>query len=114
MSSPAKCICPGNKVPFYCPVHGRVENPNWSGLKLRRSVERLQEQQLKPRTAESSGADRTNARDLLALGPLEANQASSANRDGICSSSERLNDQAQRSPMMVQLLVIIFNFGKVE
>jgi hypothetical protein len=48
VSSPAKCICPGNKVPFYCPVHGRVENPNWSGLKVCRSVERLQEQQVKP------------------------------------------------------------------
>jgi hypothetical protein len=48
VSSPAKCICPGNKVPFYCPVHGRVENPNWPGLKLRHSVERLQEQQVKP------------------------------------------------------------------
>jgi hypothetical protein len=41
VSSPAKCICPGNKVPFYCPIHGRVENPNWSELKLRRPVERL-------------------------------------------------------------------------
>jgi hypothetical protein len=40
MSSSAKCICPGNKVPFYCPVHGRVENPNWSELKLCRPVER--------------------------------------------------------------------------
>jgi hypothetical protein len=28
-----ECICPGNKVPFYCPVHGRVENPNWPPLK---------------------------------------------------------------------------------
>jgi hypothetical protein len=46
--SPAKCICPGNKVPFYCPVHGRVENPNWPGLNVRRSVELLQEQQVKP------------------------------------------------------------------
>ena len=27
-----ECICPGNKVPFYCPVHGRVENPNWPPL----------------------------------------------------------------------------------
>jgi hypothetical protein len=41
VSSPAECICPGNKVPFYCPVHGRVENPNWSELKLCRPVERL-------------------------------------------------------------------------
>src|SRR5262249_10316647 len=24
-----KCICPADKVSFYCPVHGRVENPNW-------------------------------------------------------------------------------------
>jgi len=24
-----KCICPGGKVPFYCPAHGRVENSNW-------------------------------------------------------------------------------------
>ena len=24
-----KCICAGGKVPFYCPAHGRVENPNW-------------------------------------------------------------------------------------
>jgi hypothetical protein len=28
-----KCICPGGNVPFYCPVHGRVENPNWPLLK---------------------------------------------------------------------------------
>ena len=37
-SSPAalpalKCICPGKQVPFYCPVHGGVENPNWPLLK---------------------------------------------------------------------------------
>src|SRR5215831_14757971 len=32
-NSKMKCICPGNKVPFYCPVHGRVENPNWPPLK---------------------------------------------------------------------------------
>ena len=24
-----ECICSGGKVPFYCPKHGRVENPNW-------------------------------------------------------------------------------------
>jgi hypothetical protein len=23
-----KCSCPGTEVPFYCPLHGRVENPN--------------------------------------------------------------------------------------
>ena len=51
MNAPLKCICPGSKVPFYCPVHGRVENPNWPGLKLRRSVER-QEQQVKPPSLE--------------------------------------------------------------
>ena len=28
-----KCSCPGTEVPFYCPVHGRVENPNWPLLK---------------------------------------------------------------------------------
>jgi hypothetical protein len=28
-----KCICPGTKIPFYCPVHSRVENPNWPLLK---------------------------------------------------------------------------------
>ena len=27
------CNCPGTEVPFYCPVHGRVENPNWPLLK---------------------------------------------------------------------------------
>jgi hypothetical protein len=27
------CICPGNHVPFYCPKHGCVENPNWPLLK---------------------------------------------------------------------------------
>ena len=30
-----KCICAGGTVPFYCPVHGRVENPNWHLLKPR-------------------------------------------------------------------------------
>ena len=63
MSSPAKCICPGNKVPFYCPVHGRVENPNWSGLKLRRSVERLQEQQVKPPSLEPPPPPNDNSID---------------------------------------------------
>jgi hypothetical protein len=29
----ARCVCPGNQVPFYCPVHGGVENPNWPLLK---------------------------------------------------------------------------------
>jgi hypothetical protein len=28
-----KCICADFNVPFYCPVHGRVENPNWPLLK---------------------------------------------------------------------------------
>jgi hypothetical protein len=28
-----KCVCAGFKVPFYCPVHARVENPNWPLLK---------------------------------------------------------------------------------
>ena len=28
-----KCSCPGTEVPFCCPVHGRVENPNWPLLK---------------------------------------------------------------------------------
>jgi hypothetical protein len=28
-----KCICPGNRVPFYCPKHGSVENPDWPLLK---------------------------------------------------------------------------------
>ena len=28
-----KCICLGEEVPFYCPMHGRVENPNWPLLK---------------------------------------------------------------------------------
>ena len=28
-----KCSCLGTEVPFYCPVHGRVENPNWPLLK---------------------------------------------------------------------------------
>ena len=27
------CVCAGFNVPFYCPVHGRVENPNWPLLK---------------------------------------------------------------------------------
>ena len=63
MSSPAKCICPGNKVPFYCPVHGRVENPNWSGLKLPRSVERLQEQQVKPPSLEPPPPPNDNSGD---------------------------------------------------
>jgi hypothetical protein len=24
-----ECICEGREIPFYCPAHGRVENPNW-------------------------------------------------------------------------------------
>jgi hypothetical protein len=28
-----ECKCPGAEVPFYCPAHGRVENPNWPLLK---------------------------------------------------------------------------------
>jgi hypothetical protein len=28
-----ECRCPGREVPFYCPAHGRVENPNWPMLK---------------------------------------------------------------------------------
>jgi hypothetical protein len=27
-----KCICAGSEVPFYCPRHGQVENPNWPPL----------------------------------------------------------------------------------
>jgi hypothetical protein len=27
------CTCPGNEVPFDCPRHGAVENPNWPLLK---------------------------------------------------------------------------------
>jgi hypothetical protein len=30
-----KCICPGRDVPFYCPSHGRVENPNWPVLRAK-------------------------------------------------------------------------------
>jgi hypothetical protein len=30
-----KCICAGGEIPFYCPAHGRVENPNWPLLKWR-------------------------------------------------------------------------------
>ena len=30
-----KCICPGGDVPFYCPAHGRVENPDWPLLKAK-------------------------------------------------------------------------------
>jgi len=26
------CICAGSEVPFYCPRHGRVENPDWPPL----------------------------------------------------------------------------------
>ncbi len=26
---PKRCICPGKEVPFYCPIHGAVENPDW-------------------------------------------------------------------------------------
>src|SRR5262249_44378860 len=29
----ARCVCPGNQVPFYCPAHGGVENRNWPLLK---------------------------------------------------------------------------------
>jgi hypothetical protein len=29
-----RCKCPGAEVPFYCPVHGRVENTNWQLLQL--------------------------------------------------------------------------------
>jgi hypothetical protein len=32
-----KCVCPGEEVPFYCPVHGRVGNPNWPLLKEAKS-----------------------------------------------------------------------------
>ena len=27
-----KCSCAGSEVPFYCPRHGRVENPDWPAL----------------------------------------------------------------------------------
>jgi hypothetical protein len=36
-STVVKCVCPGEKVPFYCPVHGRVGNPNWPLLKEAKS-----------------------------------------------------------------------------
>ncbi len=26
---PKRCICPGKEVPFSCPIHGAVENPDW-------------------------------------------------------------------------------------
>jgi len=28
-----ECICAGREVPFYCPLHGWVENPSWPLLK---------------------------------------------------------------------------------
>jgi hypothetical protein len=38
-SEPAarKCVCAGREIPFYCPAHGRVENPNWPLLERRES-----------------------------------------------------------------------------
>ena len=36
-STVVKCVCPGEEVPFYCPVHGRVGNPNWPLLKEAKS-----------------------------------------------------------------------------
>jgi len=28
-----RCVCAGKEVPFYCPIHGAVENPEWPLLK---------------------------------------------------------------------------------
>ena len=33
-----KCLCAGHEIPFYCPAHGRVENPNWPLLERRESA----------------------------------------------------------------------------
>jgi hypothetical protein len=35
---PRRCICPGKEIPFYCPIHGAVENADWPFLKALAAV----------------------------------------------------------------------------
>lgn len=66
---PKQCICPGKEVPFYCPVHGAVENPEWPLLKPLAGVLEAVKDEAARRMAAASSEETTMATVFIEARP---------------------------------------------